>query len=121
MLTSNNLIPKMLASFPNLKTLYQTGFDSDEKKLLHIVFGQLFKPYIKSVFSNGDIFDKKRIAEFLELMAISPDNSVVAVLTDTVIEELLDDLVAFKNIEPHLYERTATLTTGIKSALGYSN
>lgn len=120
MLTAENLIDKMLESFPCLKADYESNFDVVEKSLLHVIFGQLFKPYIISVYNESDSYDQKKqdISVFLELMATSLDSAVTSVLTDTLIEELLDDPNTFNRIAIHLGSNATSYANGIKKALG---
>ena len=103
MLTAENLSGKLLEAFPCLEAAYKDRFDAIEKTLPHIVFGQLFKPYIISVFQNpfSTEGEKQHIADFLEDMAVSSDACVTAVLTDTIIEELLDDMGTYEKIEAY--------------------
>lgn len=83
----------------------------------HLVFGQVFKPYIRKCFlcAGTDEDKKQKIALFMEHMAESSDDEVRALLTDTVLEELLDYPKEFELIEPYFLPEIALLLPAIKN------
>ncbi len=118
MLLYSNLVEKMLAQFPSLCSDFENNYDEEEQALVHIIFGQLFNPYVIEKFCTGQQCEeeKRHIADFLEEMATSSDEKVRAVLTDTVLEELLDDSSSFSQISAYFKEKTRALSDDVQIA-----
>ena len=118
----DNLVQQMLVDFPSLKKDVDSVIKSCGQQLNHVIFGQVLNPHVRRIFSDSSSSekDKVKIADFLEQMAVSDDKEVRAVLTDTVIEELLDFPNDFKLIEPYLKPTTASFLPAIKRFFGVS-
>ncbi len=118
MLFYSNLVESMLAQFPHLYSTYEKDYDEEERSLVHIIFGQLFNPYIieKNCKEQNCEEERKRIADFLEAMATSSDEKVRAVLADTVLEELMDDPSQFAQISRYFQEETQAIAHDVQRA-----
>ena len=114
-LTAKNIVGELLKSFPCLTDKYEE-FDEVEKTLLHIVFGQMFNPFVRQAFSEAMCPEKHELIHFMERMAISPCDAVKEILSDTVLEELLDDKTFFENLEHLFLPNTKQYADRVKSA-----
>ncbi len=116
MLVYSNLVEHMLAQFPSLYSAYETDYEEEERSLVHIILGQLFKPYIVEIYCKTQNCEeeKRRIADFLEAMATSPDEKVRGVLTDTVLEELMDDPPQFALISRYFQKKTGEIARDVQ-------
>ena len=121
----NRLVDTLECAFPDLHDKIKETIDWSGEVLNHVIFGQVFNPHIKNIFinytNNNMEVEKMKLATFLEDMATSDDSNVRAVLTDTILEELLDNPKEFAVIEPYLLAKTTSLLPLIKKALGITN
>ena len=115
-LTIENLLGQFVCSFPSLEDNINEVISWLGGTYHHIVFGQVFNPYIKKILIDdiSNVNEKTNVAQFLECMANSDDCSVRAVLTDSILEELLDNPDEFSQIEPHLLEKTVSYLPTMK-------
>ena len=122
-LSAKNLMTDFIRTFPFLKDEIDKVVDWAGGEYYHIIFGQVFNPYIKEVLLNdfSDISKKTKVVQFLESMAISDDCDVKAILTDSILEELLDYPDEFDRIEPYFLEKTAALLPPIKDFFKYDD
>lgn len=120
-LTMTNIVDNLIKIFPALRRSYERDFDDVEKQLLHVIIGQLFKPYVIRVFTNHtDLATEKRnISEFMESMAMSSEKGVICLLTDTLIEELLDYPNVLNAMRPFLGRATLTYLNNIQSSFNH--
>jgi len=105
--------------FPSLKDEVNEVIDW-AGQLNHVIFGQVFNPYVKKILLNGKPKkDKSSVIHFLESMATSDDSEVVSVLITTVLEELLDNPDEFKKMESQFLEKTASYLPPLKKFFEY--
>ena len=63
----------------------------DESDGMHPVFGMVVVPYILQVVRENGLLEIRKVALFLEKMALCDDADVVDVLDFTVLEQLIDE------------------------------
>jgi len=122
-LNFNNLVAELSQVFPHLQNKIDEVIEWSGGALQHVIFSNAINPYIRSIFvyntADSNEIEKLKVVEFLENMANSEDVEVRAVLTDTVLEELLDYPEEFSKIEPYLLRKTTSFLPVLKHAFGY--
>jgi len=115
------MIGLLIYSFPTLEDKVNEAINWSGGKSNHIIFSQVFNPYIKQILIE-EVYnraEKEKVVQFLENMAISNDCCVREVLTDSILEELLDCPDEFDKIEAHLLEKTKSYLPPIKKFFEY--
>ena len=107
----DNIINILIDRFPELKNIYEADYEEDDYEgLPHVIYGNVFIPYIVKTCKNADVAKLNEISLFLEEMAQSEDYGVNNLLGVSVIESLYND--SFIDPEPlkilrkHLKEKT---------------
>jgi hypothetical protein len=99
MTRSSNRLPydaatqRLLEVFPELANDYAKMMEwwQDEIPGSHIVFEELFCPFIDRVLASGDAQTRRRVFDFLEELATASDEMVQGLFKVTVYPYLRDD------------------------------
>lgn len=90
-ITFENMGERLIETVPELRSTYETEADwwGDEKPGPHIVFGDVFNPYLISLLKSCVNHEKLRqIFAFLEMLANHEDVRIQEVVAVTVCERL---------------------------------
>lgn len=122
MLQKDNLVENLLGLFPELRFKFEEearNYEEDYSKYLHLVFGDIFNPYLIRVLKEDEISNEmKKAFIFLEDMALSKDEAVINVLVVTVLEYLGDDKRLLSKAREHMGKNTRLLSVDIENYLG---
>jgi hypothetical protein len=85
---SDELNMMLIKKFPNLIDLYhkEVEWQEGDKTGSHIVYGDVFTPYIKECISNKSIKELRAIFEYIEFLLSKKDLYIDDVITFSVIE-----------------------------------
>lgn len=120
-INKDNIIEKLLENFHELKNEYKKELEWWNGQIpgLHIVFGNIFNPYIIELLKSNENDKKlKIIFNFLEELASSNDPEIKNVLTVTILEQLGDDPKILQTAQTYMKSKTRILSDGIEKYLG---
>lgn len=105
-----NIVEKLIADFPNLKNEIESNLNDFPEIYLHLIFGDIFNPYLLSLLDNPQKNRSKLIkaSELLEYMS-KMDNSIQEVVVTTVLERLSDNSEKLALFSRFIGDRTRQL------------
>ena len=91
--TYDEMNDQLVKEFPNLTPRYEQELDwwGDEKPGPHIVYGDLFVPYLAKCLKTGDSKAAKKAFKHLEMVLKHEDVKVQEVAVVTVLEAIEND------------------------------
>lgn len=86
------IVKKLITDFPNLKKEIESNLDDFSEIYLHLIFGDVFNPYLSDLLDNPlkNRTQLIKAGELLEYMS-KMDNSIQEVVVTTVLERLSDN------------------------------
>jgi hypothetical protein len=96
-LTYENVSEWMLEELPNLEETYRAELEwwRDEMPGPHIVFGDIFLPYLRTILRGPDLEAVRHALRVAEVMAQHPDHRIREVVALSILEPLAKDADAF--------------------------
>lgn len=92
-MTSLELNMKLQASFPEIISVYreETSWQDGDETGSHVVYADVFVPFIKDQISQGNELCLTRIFDYIESLLVSEDLYANEVLSLSVLESLVCD------------------------------
>lgn len=106
-----NLFPEDASEFKK----YEEETGADDPKLVHLCFGSVVCPYVYDLLRSKNKEKLKKAFAFFEKMANDSDYDVQGVLQCSVIENLTDDDILFKESIPYMGPMTKKFVNQVAS------
>lgn len=105
-----NIVGKLIEYFPNLKNEVENNLNDFPEIYLHLIFGDIFNPYLLSLLDNSQENRSQLIkaSELLEYMS-KMDGSIQEVVVTTVLERLSDNSEKLALFSRFIGDRTRQL------------
>jgi len=80
----------LVKNFPQLKEIYikETSWDDGDDTGAHVVYGDVFNPYLHEIISENRIAEMEAAFDFIEQMLELNDEYVANVMAVTVLESI---------------------------------
>lgn len=115
-----NLVKSMLKELPELKPAYDEEMEWLEEELPHVLFSWVFNPYLINLLTENKRADQiVTVFNFLEQMAVSPDEKVQEVLVVTVIESLVLERNIIEIAKGYMGEQTKKFCLEVEVSQGW--
>lgn len=103
-ITYDDMAERLIEEFPELKVRYNSELEwwRDEQPGPHIVYGDIFVPYLRSRLKAKDKGFLQRAFRFLEELSKSGDTRIQEVIAFSVCEPLAGDAVAVEAAQPYI-------------------
>ncbi|MCR4808183.1 MAG: hypothetical protein K5857_10995 [Lachnospiraceae bacterium] len=105
----------LIKAFPELKkqieeeTDWQEGLETGS----HVVYGDVFSPYIKKMKDEQNLAELERIFDFIESLCNSGDSYCEEVVVQSVLEGLIFDDISYSFYDTYMGEATKELVKNI--------
>ena len=99
---------RLVDEFPELEKAYQgeVKWQEGDKSVSHIVYGDVFAPFIERCIKNSDNNKLTRISNFIEDLLIMDIEYVSNVICLSVLERIIDDKDNFEYFRKFTKEKT---------------
>jgi hypothetical protein len=114
------VVCELVSLIPPLKTQVDNEVEFDGEILPHIIFGDIFVPYLEATLQNHETNqdDVINLFIFLESMATTDDVKVQEVLAFSILERLSDDEELLNDAKSHMGPRTKRISDEVETYLG---
>jgi len=111
----------LITSYPELKNQYEdeVSWQEGDETGSHVIFGDIFTPYIETILKNKDNKRVKRAFEFIEQILNINDKYCDEVITFSVLEKLFDEPTNIEFAKQYMGDKTQMICEELKQSLGY--
>lgn len=102
---------KLIKRFPELNKKFceETEWQEGEETGSHVVYGDVFAPYIESVIAQQNDAEMEKIFAFIEDILLENDGYSEEVIMFSVLERLLSDKDNYEKCKQYFGEKTETV------------
>lgn len=119
-MNSKQMNQRLVNSFPELETKYyeEVNWQEGDETGSHVVYGDVFAPYIEQMVIQQNNMELLNIFDFIENILAENDEYFEEVIMFSVLERLMSDKEIFNKCKLYFGKRTEVLSE--KIAKGYT-
>lgn len=108
-----------IKSYPELKSKYEeeVSWQEGDETGSHVVFGDVFTPYLENILNDKDNEQVRKAFEFIEQVLGLNDKYCDEVIAFSVLEKLFDDLANIEFAMPYMGKRTKKFCEELRRSL----
>lgn len=110
----------LITSYPELTSQYEdeVSWQEGDETGSHVVFGDVFTPYLEKILKDKDNKKVRRAFEFIEQVLDINDKYCDEVIAFSVLEKLFDNIANVEFAKKYMGKRTQKICEELRQSLG---